>query len=65
MNKDDRSFLIGILLAILFASFVGYMAYKEQQTAPTDYVEFSPSEGVKCIKVGHSIGCWREEKTPH
>ena len=60
MDKDDKSLLLGVLLVILFFMFVAYMAYKEQHTAPTDYVEFSPSEGVKCVKVGHSLGCWRE-----
>lgn len=60
MDKEDRNLILAIFGWFLFAAFVVFMAKASQESPPSKFIEFSPRDGVTCIKAGSSIACWRE-----
>lgn len=64
MDKADKSLVVGLFLVafcvVSILTFAVLMGEKEKSETPETYLEFSPKQGVTCIKTGYGIGCWKD-----
>lgn len=60
MSDTDKFFLWVLLFILVLSSGVLATAIFMPVRDPVVHTEFSPSEGVTCVKTSSGVGCWRD-----